>query len=151
MAMYERIGRMIVVLILGTSISTMTGCSSLPQGVAPGATMTGLADSGSLVRLAPEQELVVRLNANPSTGYAWRINQTIDQSVLLPDGSRMSQSSEQTSRQDQVMTQYLRFIAQQPGRTRLNLVYTNERQGLVPDTPTYSLEVIVAPRPEPSS
>ncbi|MCH2143821.1 MAG: protease inhibitor I42 family protein [Phycisphaerales bacterium] len=148
MARKINIGRRVVALILGTTMTTMVGCANLPQGVAPDAAMTGLADSGSLVRLTPEQELVIKLNANPATGYAWRIDQTIDRAVLLPDGNKMTQTSEQKSRQEEVVTQYLRFIGQQPGRTRLNLVYTNERQGLVEDTPKYSLEVIVAPRPE---
>ena len=126
------------------------GCSNVPRGVAPDARIVGLADSGSLVRLHPEQELVLKLNSNPTTGYAWRIDQTINQTVLLPDGSKFDQSSQQRSRGEEVGTQLLRFVAQQPGRTRLKMVYTNLQQGMVEGTPTYELEVIVAPKPTPA-
>ena len=95
----------------------------------------------------PEQELVVRLNANMSSNMQWRIDKSIDQTVLLADGSKISRSSQQKSRGDEVGTQMLRFIAQQPGRTRLNLVYTDLQQGIIEGTPRYSVEVIVAPKP----
>ena len=135
-------------LTLGVAIATFAGCNTMPQGVASDAEMRGLADSGTLVRLVPEQELVVKLNANRVSGFDWKIDQSIDRTVLLADGSKLTQSSQQKSRQDEVATQYLRFIAQQPGRTTLNLVYTSAREGMMPDTPKYTLEVIVAPKPE---
>ena len=138
---------MAATLVLGTSMLLSTGCANMPQGVAQDATIVGLADSGALVRLAPEQELVVRLNANRASGFQWRIDKSIDQTVLLADGSKISLTSQQRSRGDEVGTQMLRFIAQQPGRTRLNLVYTDLKQGIVEGTPKYSVEVIVAPKP----
>ncbi len=134
-------------LVLGTCMLLSTGCANMPQGITKDATIVGLADSGALVRLAPEQELVVRLNANQASGFQWRIDKSIDQTVLLADGSKISLSSQQRARGDEVGTQMLRFIAQQPGRTRLNLVYTNLNQGIVEGTPKYSVEVIVAPKP----
>jgi predicted secreted protein len=141
--------RMTAGLVLSTGMILASGCTTVPQGVSSNATIVGLADSGALVRLAPEQELVVKLNANMSNGFKWRIEKSIDQSVLLADGSKISRSSQQRSRGDEVGTQLLRFIAQQPGRTRLNLVYTNVQQGLIEGTPKYSVEVIVAPKPTP--
>jgi predicted secreted protein len=134
-------------LVLAAAIMLTGGCANMPQGVASDATIVGLADSGALVRLTPEQELVVRLNANMSSNMQWRIDKSIDQTVLLADGSKISRSSQQKSRGDEVGTQMLRFIAQQPGRTRLNLVYTDLQQGIVEGTPRYSVEVIVAPKP----
>ena len=135
---------------LSLMMSLTAGCSNVPRGVAPDAKIVGLADSGSLVRLHPEQELVLKLNSNPTTGYAWRIDQTINQTVLLPDGSKFDQTSQQRARGEEVGTQLLRFIAQQPGRTRLKMVYTNLQQGMVEGTPSYELEVIVAPKPAPA-
>ena len=135
---------------LSLMMSLTGGCSNVPRGVAPDAKIVGLADSGSLVRLHPEQELVLKLNSNPVTGFAWRIDQTINQTVLLPDGSKFDQTSQQRARGEEVGTQLLRFIAQQPGRTRLKMVYTNLQQGMAEGTPTYELEVIVAPKPTPA-
>jgi len=132
---------------LSVTIVPGLGCSNVPSGVAPDALMVGIADSGTLVRLHPEQELVLELNANPVTRYQWRIDKTIDQTILLPDGSKFTQTSQQRSRGEQVGTQLLRFVAQQPGRTRLRMVYTNEQEGIVEGTPRYDLEVIVAPKP----
>lgn len=134
-------------LVLAAAMMLTGGCSTTPRGVSSDATIVGLADSGALVRLAPEQELVVRLNANMSTDMQWRIDKSIDQTVLLADGSRISRTSQQKTRGDEVGTQMLRFIAQQPGRTRLNLVYTSLQQGITEGTPKYSVEVIVAPKP----
>ena len=102
---------MAATLVLGTSMLLSTGCANMPQGVAQDATIVGLADSGALVRLAPEQELVVRLNANRASGFQWRIDKSIDQTVLLADGSKISLTSQQRSRGDEVGTQMLRFIA----------------------------------------
>ena len=138
-----------VLPILTACVLAIGACNSTPQGVAENAVMVGLADSGKLVRLEPGQQLVVQLNSNPTTGYQWRINETIDRAVLLPDATRFSQTSAEKSRSEEVGTQYLRFVAQQPGRTNLSLVYTNPRSGDVPDTPRYKVEVIVAPRPVP--
>ncbi len=111
--------------------------------------MVGLADSGKLVRLEPEQQLVIKLNSNPTEGYRWTIDESIDRTVLLPDATKFTQSSAEKSRNEEVGTQYLRFVAQQPGRTTLRLVYTNPRIGDTPDTPKYDVEVIVAPKPVP--
>ena len=112
--------------------------------------MVGLADSGKLVRLTPGQQLVVKLDSNPVTGFQWEINHKINQTILLPDGSRFDQSSTQRSQQEEVGTQYLRFRGQQPGRTTLELVYVKPQVGTLTDSPRYRLEVIVSPKPTES-
>ena len=109
--------------------------------------MVGLADSGKLVRLVPGQQLVVELESNPVTGFQWEINQKINQSVLLPDGSKFSQTSDQRNQQEEVGSQYLRFKGQQPGRTTLELVYVKPQVGTLADSPRYRLPGIVSPRP----
>ena len=62
--------------------AAQAGCNTMPQGVASDAEMRGLADSGTLVRLVPEQELVVKLNANRMSGFDWKIDQSIDRKRL---------------------------------------------------------------------
>lgn len=146
MSKSDRSNSLFVGLLLAAGLLVMQGCSSTPSGVAKDAHIVGLADSGSLVRMAPEEQLVVRLNSNPVTGFQWEINHSIDQTVLLPDGSRFERSTRQQSQNEEVGTQYLRFIAQQPGRTTLELVYVQPRVGTLPNSPKYEVEVIVAPR-----
>ena len=139
-------------ILMGIAILTMSNaCQSLPRGVSKDAVMVGLADSGKLVRLTPGQQLVIELESNPVTGFQWEINYKIDQTVLLPDGSRFSQTSTQKNQQEEVGSQYLRFHGQQPGRTLLELTYVKPQVGTLPDSPRYRLEVIVAPKPSENS
>jgi predicted secreted protein len=133
-----------MILIIGS----LAACAQLPKGVSPDAALIGLADSGRLVRLHPGQQLVIQLEANITTGYQWEIDKTIDRSVLLGDGSRFSKTQAQRNQDDQVSEQYLRFVAQQPGRTRLQLVYVQPKVGTLGDSPRYNVDVIVAPRPD---
>ena len=135
---------------MGIAMLAVGACESVPRGVAKDAVMVGLADSGKLVRLTPGQQLVVKLESNPVTGFRWEINHKIDQTILLPDGSRFDQNSSQRNQQEEVGTQYLRFRGQQPGRTMLELVYVKPQVGTVTDSPRYRLEVIVSPRPAES-
>ena len=139
-----------ICMLMGIAMLAVGACESVPRGVAKDAVMVGLADSGKLVRLTPGQQLVVKLESNPVTGFQWEINHKIDQTILLPDGSRFDQNSSQRNQQEEVGTQYLRFRGQQPGRTMLELVYVKPQVGTVTDSPRYRLEVIVSPRPAES-
>lgn len=119
------------------------GCQSTPPGIAPDAVVVTASDAGTRVHIAPGQEVLVRLLANPATGYEWQLLALPDQAVLLPDGNRWIQSPAAVERQDEVKTQELRFIAQGPGETRVELEY------LVPGRPggagdaQFSFEVLV--------
>ena len=134
----------IITLILGS----LAACNNLPKGVAPGATLIGLPDSGRLVRLHPTQQLVIQLEANVTTGFQWELDKTIDRTVLLADGSKFNKTQAQRDQEDEVSEQFLRFVAQQPGRTRLQLVYVQPKVGTLADSPRYNVDVIVAPKPD---
>ncbi len=133
-----------VLLAMAAALAlAVAGCQSTPAGVAPNAVIVTASDAGTRVHLAPGQEVLVRLLANPATGYEWQLLALPNQAVLLPDGNRWVQSPEQTQRQDEVKTQELRFVAQGPGETRVELEY------LVPDRPggagdaQFAFEVVV--------
>ena len=134
--------------IITLALGSLAACSNLPRGVAPDAALIGLADSGKLVRLHPTQQMVIQLEANVTTGFQWEIDQAIDRSVLLADGSKFARTQAQRDQEDQVSEQYLRFVAQQPGRTRLQLVYVQPKVGTLADSPRYNVDVIVAPKPD---
>ena len=134
----------IITLLLGS----LAACTNLPRGISPDAALVGLADSGKLVRLHPTQQLVIQLEANVTTGYQWEIDKTINRSVLLADGSKFSRTQQQRDQEDQVTEQYLRFVAQQPGRTRLQLVYVQPQVGTLENSPRYEVDVIVVPKPD---
>ena len=139
-----------ICMLMGITLFAVGACESVPRGVSKDAVMVGLADSGKLVRLVPGQQLVIKLDSNPVTGFQWEISYKIDQTILLPDGSRFDQSSTQRNQQEEVGTQYLRFKGQQPGRTMLELVYVKPQVGTLSDSPKYRLEVIVSPKPTES-
>ena len=139
--------RRTICMLMSAALLAVGACESVPRGVAKDAVMVGLADSGKLVRLTPGQQLVVKLESNPVTGFQWEINHKIDQTILLPDGSRFDQSASQRNQQEEVGSQYLRFRGQQPGRTMLELVYVKPQVGTLPNSPRYRLEVIVSPKP----
>ena len=128
------------VLLVATALF---GCQSTPQGIAPDAVVVTASDAGTRVHVAPGQEILVRLLANPATGYEWQLLALPNQAVLLPDGNRWVQSPAEVERQDEVKTQELRFVAQGPGETRVELEY------LVPSQPggagdaQFSFEVLV--------
>jgi predicted secreted protein len=107
----------------------LAACQTTPSGVAPNAVIVTASDADTRVHVAPGQEVLVRLLANPATGYEWQLLAMPDQSVLLPDGNRWVQSSAEIQRQDEVKNQELRFVAQGPGETRVQLEY------LVPGRP----------------
>ena len=140
-----------ICMAIGLTLLVMNACESIPRGISKDAVMVGLADSGKLVRLTPGQQLVVKLESNPVTGFQWEINHKIDQTILLPDGSRFDQTASQRNQQEEVGSQYLRFRGQQPGRTMLELAYVKPQVGTLSDSPRYRLEVIVSPRPNEST
>lgn len=107
----------------------LAACQTTPPGIAPNAVIVTASEAGTRVHLAPGQEVLVRLLANPATGYEWQLLALPDQAVLLPDGNRWVQSPAQVQQQDEVKTQELRFVAQGPGETRVELEY------LVPGRP----------------
>jgi inhibitor of cysteine peptidase len=118
-----------VLLGWASLLPALTGCQTSPTGIAPNAVIIQASDAGTRVHLSPGQELLVRLLANPDTGYEWQLLALPDQAVLLPDGNRWVQSSAEMQREDEVKTQELRFVAQGPGQTRVQLEY------LVPGRP----------------
>ena len=117
-----------VLAVLAASIS-LVACQTSPPGIAPNAVVLTASDAGTRVHVTPGQEILVRLLANPVTGYEWQLLALPDQAVLLPDGNRWVQSAAEQQRQDEVKTQELRFVAQGPGETRIQLEY------LVPGRP----------------
>ncbi len=131
-------------MLAGLAVAiALAACQSTPPGIAPNAVIVTASDAGTRVHLAPGQEVLVRLLANPSTDYQWQLLALPDQAVLLPDGNRWVQSPEEVERQDEVKTQELRFVAQGPGTTRVELEY------LVPGRPggagdaQFGFEVVV--------
>lgn len=137
-----RAARLLIAVLLATA-GTM-GCQSTPAPSGPPPAVVTAADAGARVHLSPGQQLLVRLLANPATGFEWELLTFPDQSVLIPDGSRMVESAEQKAGSEEVRTQELRFVAQGPGATRVVLEYLVPGQPNASGNTSFSFDVEVA-------
>ena len=106
----------------------------------------GLADAGTLARLALGQMLILTLDANPSTGYSWEVVR-LDQKLLEQAGETTFDLAPQSMPPvaGRAGTQTLRFRATGVGDTLLKLVYQPSWDTSVApaDATTFTLSVTV--------
>lgn len=109
---------LVVALTAAVALGACSGASSSPP---PPAT-ADRADSGSTITLAPGQTLLVNLDTNPSTGFAWLVEQEPDPKVLETVGEQVDvpQSGGQVGAGGTVT---LTFVARDAGETAFALVY----------------------------
>lgn len=105
-----------------------------------------LQEDGGTVTLTGNQVLVVGLESNPSTGYAWRV-ESLDQRILRLVGDTWLSSSGLLGAPG---TQEMRFAGVSEGETTLVLAYRRPWEKVEP-LRTFSLQVkVVAPIPTDS-
>ncbi|MFE3797195.1 protease inhibitor I42 family protein [Nocardia tengchongensis] len=112
-----------------TSVAVTTAASP----TAHAAERIGADADGKDVSLEVGQGLIVTLEANPTTGYAWQVGE-LDQKVVKPNGSP---DYEQDSNPDGKVgvggKSVLNFVAAAPGSTTLSLSYMRAwEQGVEP-------------------
>ena len=129
--------------ILLSTVLALTGCAPSLFPVEMPVTAS-LSDSGGTASLIPYQPLVVRLPANPSTGYSWRYVvagddvlrlETINGEAPAPNGMVGVAGEEVWS-----------FRAQGAGRAVLTYVYERSWEQNVPPAKIFTLFVMVSPR-----
>lgn len=80
-------------------------------------------DNGTAITLQPSDVLIITLNANPETGYAWELFE-VDPGVLTPDGlPHFEPGSSATDLTGGSGTQTFRFLPGGTGETKLVLGY----------------------------
>jgi inhibitor of cysteine peptidase len=110
------------------SALALAGCTEEPVTVSE-------ADADRAVTLSVEQELVVTLGSNPSTGYSWALQMdpegflTLDASAYEPVGPQLPGSGGQ---------QRFRFTARRSGRT--TLIFASRRP---PEPPVRTIRYLV--------
>jgi predicted secreted protein len=110
------------------SAIALVGCTEEPVAVTE-------ADAEKGVTLRVEQELVVTLGSNPSTGYSWVLLMdpegllTLDSSAYEPVGPQLPGAGGQ---------QRFRFTARRSGRT--TLIFTSRRP---PEPPVRTIRYLV--------
>ena len=125
------------------------GAASLLSSCAPSLFPTempvtaSLSESGSVAALMPEQPLVVRLPANPSTGYRWSYTVKGDEVLRLDSVSGVG--SPPNGMVGVPGDEVWSFRAQGVGRVVLTYVYTRPWEKHMAPAQTFTLTVVVKP------
>jgi inhibitor of cysteine peptidase len=99
------------------------------------------ADNSGQVTLKQGQELVIALEANPTTGYKWELADC-DRSVLSQQGEP-SYAASQPVRPGSSGLESWRFTAQAKGETGLRLVYHRPWEEDTEPAQTFTAKVVV--------
>lgn len=135
----RRFGGILLALALGLAISSSVFAQLPPQQPPAGEIVVTAADDGREIELGAGQVLVVRLEANPSTGYGWQVGEPAEEGTLR-------QADVIEFQPDSVLLgapgiQILRFTAQREGQTSLRLVYRRPWERDVEPARMFQLEV----------
>jgi inhibitor of cysteine peptidase len=142
---------------LTAALASSAVSSAPPPEPSPPTEITlGAEDQGRTVQLHQGEELVISLEAIPSTGYGWQVDQGLaaaqSQPILVQTGESFDAQGVQTSTDDELSVttapllgapeiQTLRFQAAQAGETTLRLVYRRPWEEDVPPAQEFSLSV----------
>jgi C1A family cysteine protease len=128
---------LIMVLALSTLGGTRSTASESSAAPPPPHELTLSEESNGLqVELAENQMLVLRLESNPATGYAWEV-QGVDRNVLVQKGGFEFEPADQIGGPG---TQIMRFAGVSKGQTPLKLVYRRPWED-AGSLKTYSVDV----------
>ena len=100
-------------------------------------------DGGQVV-LKPGQTLLVRLPAANDRGMTWQMEVKPNQSVIMSDGERIVQSGDQVKYDSLISYVELRFQAQAPGKTELQLNYDRPGFGEGSVERRFNIDVVVS-------
>lgn len=120
----------------------LIGCQTGPT-LPKDAVVVTVTENGQQVGLRSGQMLVVELERNPTTGYAWQLLQEVDQGILMPDGTKDWKTEQERAAQSNLEMQMLRFVAQGQGQTTLQLNYVQPEVGPTTNTTNFTVYVTV--------
>ncbi len=136
---WSRVGVILLALGLAAMATSATFGQSSPQEPPPIEIVVSAANDGEKIELSEGQVLVVRLEANPSTGYGWRLAQPLEESILRQTG--VIQFEPHSELLGAPGTQVLRFEGQREGHTTLRLEYCRPWETAVEPVRTFNLQV----------
>ncbi len=130
---------MVLVFAMTLTLSSSVFAQPPRQQPPPSEIVVNAADDGREIELGEGQVLVVRLEANPSTGYGWQVVESEPEGIV-------SQAGEIEYEPDSDLlcapgTQILRFQAQREGHSALRLEYRRPWQAEVEPGRTFRLQV----------
>lgn len=101
-------------------------------------------DNGSQVHLSQDENLIIQLGSNPSTGYSWKVTE-IDEAIIRQIGEAEFINTDSTDQPllGQGGEEVLRFITISSGKTTLSLSYMRPWEDNVEPARVFSVEVYV--------
>lgn len=138
----RRIASILATLALFAVLAACDGATDEePSSDAPTSVTITAADAGTRVTLAQGGELEVVLEANPSTGFSWTVEE-VDEAVLIQEGE-----PEYVTQDESVVgspaDQTTRFAAAGSGETPLSLIYHRAWEEGVEPVDRFEVTVIV--------
>ena len=100
-------------------------------------------DGGQVV-LKPGQTLLVRLPVSNDRGMRWEMEAMPNQAVIMLDGQRVVHSNDQVKYDSLIAYEELRFQAQAPGKTELQLNYDRPGFGEGSVERRFNIDVVVS-------
>lgn len=135
----DGIKRLLIILSgLAVVLALLISCASSNE------VKIGAEDNGGKVEMNKGQTLVVALESNPTTGYAWEVME-VDASLLQLQGEAEYNQGNTGDKQSVGAggSETLRFLAVGTGETPLKLVYRRSWEMDVEPVQTLSLQVTV--------
>lgn len=123
------------------SFIVLAGLLVLTSGCGPSRIKLSSADAGSQVEAAVGQQIVIRLEGNPTTGYTWE-PQDLDTSLVEQVGETEFKSSS-PGLVGAGGTQTLTFQALAAGTTELTLVYHRPWEEGVAPIETFTIRLTI--------
>ncbi|MGQ9792861.1 MAG: C1 family peptidase [Anaerolineae bacterium] len=149
-----------LILILSLLVLAANGLAAFPtQGAPNNEIVLTAADDGRQITLYEDTPLVVRLQANPSTGYLWEVIQG-DLSLIVQQQGETPEFETSAEAPGSPLQQVLRFAAIGAGETELVLALRRPWEHTEPPLATFSVMIqtvgpftganLPAPTPTPS-
>ncbi|MFC1901105.1 protease inhibitor I42 family protein [Chloroflexota bacterium] len=121
------------ILVLMTSVilmgSLIAGCGGVKTYIDPAETIS----------VSVDQEFIITLDSNPTTGYDWE--ESYDSSLLSLVDSEYSPDEKAAGLVGAGGTQYFRFKALKTGNTEITLVYNRSFETEILETKVFNVEI----------
>lgn len=127
----------VVPILLLVVLATASACSPPPTAKA---VKLDVGDAGRQAELKKGQTLDVSLEANPTTGYEWEVEE-IDENILRQLEEQDFKPQSKLVGAPGIQTLYFQAVGE--GQTTLKLIYHRRWEKGVEPLETYSVEVVV--------
>ena len=131
--------RVFLILSLLTTLSVFQVSAAPSQPMSNSEVNVNNTNNHSQITIQKDTILIVKLLANPGTGYSWQIIKN-DSDKLKPLGYPVLEPFK-TEAPGASENQVFRFLAQNPGSTGLELHYVRSWERNTPPAETYQIEV----------